>query len=214
MIFKMSTFGLKCFFNSFQRGYMSKIVIVYATDYGNTKKMAEATAAGVKSINGAQAELKEAEHVVQEDLLSCDGLILGTPVHMGSPDWRVKKFIDKICSGLWMKDLLIGKIGGVFASGGGFGSAGGGCELSLLALLNNLAELGMLIVPLPKNTPGYRAGGIQWGPYGRSAGPNMEQTGVVQEALDVAMHHGANIARIAAAVKGKELFVSHQTANK
>lgn len=31
---------------------------------------------------------------------------------------------------LWLKDALIGKIGAVFVSGGGYGSAGGGAELA------------------------------------------------------------------------------------
>lgn len=194
---------------------MTRVLIVYASDYGNTKKMAEAIAAGVKSADKGQVEIKEAESVVAEDVLQCDALIVGSPVHMGSPDWRVKKFIDKICSGLWMKDKVIGKVCGVFASGGGFGSAGGGCELTMLALLNNLAELGMIFVPLPKNTPGYRAGGIQWGPYGRSAGVNMEQTGVTEESLEAAFHHGANIARVASSIKGgQNLFAKSEPAHR
>lgn len=187
---------------------MTKILIVYATDYGNTKKMAEAVAEGAKSVSDVTADLKTAEETNKEDLTSSDGIILGSPVHMGSPDWRMKKFIDTVCSGLWMKDALIGKVGGVFASGGGFGNAGGGNELTLLALLNNLVELGLLIVPLPKNTPGYRYAGIQWGPYGRSGGVNMEQLGVAPECLEAAFHHGANVARAAAVVKGNRIFAS------
>jgi NAD(P)H dehydrogenase (quinone) len=194
---------------------MAKVLIVYATDYGNTKKMAESVASGVKSVANSQADVKEAETITADDLLNCDALILGSPVHMGSLDWRVKKFIDKVCSGLWMKDKLIGKVCGVFASGSGFGSAGGGCELTLLAMLNNCAELGMIIVPLPKNTPNYRSGGIQWGPYGRTGGLNMEQTGVSVEALEVAFHHGANIARVANTLKAEtHLFAKQETANR
>lgn len=185
---------------------MTKVLIVYATDYGNTKKMAESAAQGAKSINGTQVELKEAEQAVQGDLIAADAVIVGSPVHMGSPDWRIKKFIDTVCSKLWMQDKLVGKTAGVFASGGGLGNAGGGCELTMLALLNNFAELGMLIVPLPKNTPSYHAGGIQWGPYGRSGGLHGEPIGVSQEALEVTFHHGANIARVAACIKDVELL--------
>lgn len=185
---------------------MAKVLILYATDYGNTKKMAEAAAEGAKSVGGSDVLVKLAEEATPEDLTSSDAIIIGTPVHMGSPDWRIKKFIDTVCSKLWMKDKLIGKVCGVFASGSGFGSAGGGCELSMLALLNNFAELGMLMVPLPKNTPGYQYGGLQWGPYGRSAGPLMEQTGVAKESLEAAWHHGANIARIAKIFKGQTPF--------
>jgi NAD(P)H dehydrogenase (quinone) len=185
---------------------MVKAFITYATDYGNTKKMAEAIAAGAQSVLGTEIGIKLAEEVVAEDLLDSDAIIVGSPVHMGSPDWRVKKMIDTVCSKLWMRDKLIGKVGGVFASGGGFGNSGGGVEVTLLALLNNFAELGLIMVPLPKNTPGYRLGGLQWGPYARSAGLNMEQTGVSSESLEAAFHHGANIVRVAAIMKGKSVF--------
>lgn len=191
---------------------MTTVLIIYATDYGNTKKMAESVAAGAQSVNGTQISIKTAEEVTQEDFLSSDAIIVGSPVHMGSADWRVKKMIDTVCSGLWMKDKLIGKVGGIFVTGGGFGGSGGGCELTMLNLLTNFAELGLIIIPLPKNTPGYRAGGLQWGPYGRSAGLNMENLGVTPESLEVAFHHGANIARYAGKLKGIDLFAKNEAA--
>lgn len=110
-----------------------------------------------------------------------------------------KNSSDTVCSLLWMKDSLIGKVGAVFTSGGG-------CELPMLAMLNNFTELGMLMVPLPRNTPGYAVGGFQWGPNGRSMGENMEQTGIAEEKLETATHHGANISRVASVLKGHELF--------
>ena len=187
---------------------MTNILIVYATDWGSTKKMAEAAAAGVATVEGAQATVKTAEEAKAEDVEAADALILGSPVHMGSMDWRVKKFIDQVCSQLWMTDKIVGKVGAVFVSGGGFGNAGGGCELTMLAMMNNLAELGLLLVPLPKNTPGYPAGGLQWGPYGRSMTEDLKpiEGGVPDERIEAVQHHGANVARVAAAVKGKVLF--------
>lgn len=185
---------------------MTNVLIVYATDYGNTQKMAEAVASGAKSVPDTQVEVKSAADVTQDDLLISDAVIVGSPVHMGSPDWRVKKFIDTVCSPLWIKDSLIGKVGAVFTSGGGYGNAGGGCELTMLAMLNNFAELGMVMVPLPKNTPGYPVGGLQWGPNGRSMGESMEQTGVTEEKLEAAKHHGANVSRVASVLKGHDLF--------
>lgn len=185
---------------------MAKILIVYATDYGNTKRMSEAITKGAEAVPQTSVKNLTAETVKKEDVIECDALVLGSPVHMGSIDWRVKKFIDEICSRLWMKDLLIGKVGAVFACGGGFGSAGGGCEITLLALLNNLVELGMIIIPLPKNTPGYAKGGLQWGPYGRSMGENMEQTGVSEDRLEAAFHHGTHIAKAASALQNNQIF--------
>ena len=185
---------------------MSKVLIVYASDWGSTKKMAEAIAKGVDSVKGSQAIVKTAEEVLAEDVTAADALVVGSPVHMGSLDWRVKTFIDKVCGGLWMKDALVGKVGAVFASGGGFGNAGGGVELTMLSMLANLAELGLVIVPLPKNTAGYAKGGLQWGPYGRSMGENMEQTGLPEDRLEAAIQHGVHVARAAGALKGNAIF--------
>ncbi len=185
---------------------MAKVLIVYATSYGNTKKMAEIVALGARTVPGTEVFIKTAEDATTEDTLLADALVLGSPVHMGSPDWRIKQYIDKICSGLWMKDLMVGKVGAVFATGGGFGNSGGGCEITLLAMMNNLVELGLIIVPLPKNTEGYAQGGIQWGPYGRTMGENMEQTGITEEKMVAARHHGIHIGRAAALLKNNQIF--------
>lgn len=185
---------------------MPSVLIVYASDYGNTKAMAEAITEGVTSVAGVTATLKTADEATDHDINAHDALMLGSPVHMGSPDWRVKKFIDTHCSGVWMRDGAVGKVGAVFGTGSGFGSAGGGIELTLLAMLNNLAELGMLIVPLPKNTPGYTKGGLQWGPYGRSGDEKLDPIGLQPEQLVAARAHGANVARVTALVAGHQLF--------
>ena len=187
---------------------MTQVLIVYASDYGNTEMMAQAAADGANSVEGVNALVKKVEDVTADDMTTSDGVIIGSPVHMGSMDWRVKKFIDTVCSGLWMQDKMNGKVAGVFASGGGFGGAGGGAEIAMLALLNNIAELGMLIVPLPKNTENYKKGGLHWGPYGRSADENMEHVGVSDEVLSVSKKHGANVARTAVAIGGHAIFMS------
>ena len=185
---------------------MAKVLVIYATDHGNTKKTAEAVAEGARGVANSEVVVKDAESVTADDMTSSDAVLVGSPVHMGSMDWRVKKFIDTVCGGLWMKDAMVGKVGAVFTTGSGLGNSGGGCEVTQVSLLNNFAELGMLLVPLPKNTPGDPKGGLQWGPNARSAGENMEQTGVTDERLEAARHHGANVARAAAALKGNAIF--------
>lgn len=182
------------------------MLVIYASDYGSTEKMAKAAVAGIESVAGARAVLKKAEEVTAEDFTTSDGVLLGSPVHMGSMDWRVKKMIDTVCSGLWMQDKMNGKVAGVFASGGGFGGAGGGVELVYLSMLNNFAELGMIIVPLPKMTPDYKKGGLQWGPYGRSADENMQNEALSDEVLALTRRHATHVTRVADAMKGKEIF--------
>lgn len=186
---------------------MVNVLIIYATDYGSTQKVAEAIAAGAETVPNVKTMLLQAEDVKQEDLIDSDAVIVGTPTHMGSPDWRVKQFIDQVCGPLWMKDALVGKVGAVFATASGFGSTGGGSELAMLALLSNFAELGMVLVPLPKKTPGYAKAGLHWGPCPRTGSEALEPIGVADDKLEVARHHGANVARAAAALKGTQVFV-------
>jgi len=185
---------------------MIQVLVVYASDYGNTQKAAEEVAAGARSVQNTRVFLKRAEEVTEKDFSSSDGVVIGTPVHMGSCDWRIKKLIDTVCSELWMKGTMIGKVAGVFVTGSGFGNSGGGAELAMLSLLTNFAQLGMIIVPLPKSTPGYARGGLQWGPCARSAGENMEQNGVSTESLEAARCHGAYIARTAHVLAGGRIF--------
>lgn len=185
---------------------MAKVIIVYATDYGSTKKMAEAVAEGVSSVEGAEAILKLAEETTINDLLAANALIFGSPVHMGSMDHRMKTLIDMVCSGLWMKDAIVGKVGAVFTTGSGFGNSGAGVELTQLGLLSNFAELGLILVPLPKNTPGYPKAGLQWGPHGRSADENLKPSGLSDDQLVAARHHGANVANVALKLGGPVPF--------
>jgi NAD(P)H dehydrogenase (quinone) len=185
---------------------MVKVLVIYATDYGSTQKMAEVIAAGAESVPEVKVLILQAEDVKQEDLLASDAVIVGTPTHMGGPDWRIKQFIDQVCETLWMKDALVGKVGAVFATASGFGNTGGGSELTLLTLLSNFAELGMILVPLPKNTPGYPKAGLQWGPCARTGSELLEPIGVSDDQLEAARHHGANVARVAVALKGTQIF--------
>jgi NAD(P)H dehydrogenase (quinone) len=187
---------------------MSRVLIVYASDTGNTKKMAEAVAEGVRSVTNAEAVVKAAPDVEKKDLIAADAIMLGSPVHMGSCDWRIKQFIDLVTSPCWMKDELVGKVGAVFASGSGYGVAGGGAEMTMLSMLNDLAECGCLLVPLPKNTPGYSKGGLQWGAYAATADEQFNAQAIPDGALQAARAHGANVARVADAVYGRTLFGS------
>ncbi|MBD1878462.1 MULTISPECIES: flavodoxin domain-containing protein [unclassified Coleofasciculus] len=54
---------------------MTKVLIVYATDYGNTQKMAEAVASGVTSVPGTEVAVKFVEDVTEDDVIASDGLL-------------------------------------------------------------------------------------------------------------------------------------------
>ena len=185
---------------------MAKVLIVYASDYGSTRKMAEAVAEGAGSVEGIEAVVMTAEETTAEDMTSSDAIMFGSPAHMGSLDWRVKKLFDSVCSGLWMSNALTGKIGAVFTTGGGFGLSGGGAELTMLSMLANIAELGMIIVPLPKNTPGYAKGGLHWGAHIRTMDDSAKPLQLSEDIFDSARNHGVHVARLTSALAGTTVF--------
>jgi NAD(P)H dehydrogenase (quinone) len=185
---------------------MINVLIVYATSYGNTKRMAEAVADGARSVKDAEVSLKESHEVTKNDVRTCDALVIGSPIRHRTADARIKQFIEDVCEQLWLTDEMVGKVGGVFTVGGGYGDCGAGCELAQLGLYGALAAGGMILATLPKTTPGFQSAGMHWGPHGRSGGPGMEPIGITEDMILAGWHHGANVTRIAAELKGKDLL--------
>jgi len=74
---------------------MAKILIVYHSQTGNTKKMVDAVAQGVRGIEGADVVLKKAADATLEDLLAADGLAVGTPENFGYMSGMLKDFFDR-----------------------------------------------------------------------------------------------------------------------
>jgi multimeric flavodoxin WrbA len=73
---------------------MSKIVIVFHSGYGHTKKIAEAVAEG----SGGALLAIDAEGNLPEGgwelLAGADTIVMGSPTYMGGPSWQFKKFAD------------------------------------------------------------------------------------------------------------------------
>lgn len=73
---------------------MSKIVIVYHSGYGHTKKIAEAVAEG----SGGTLLAIDAEGNLPEggweQLSAAKAIVFGSPTYMGSVSWQFKKFAD------------------------------------------------------------------------------------------------------------------------
>ncbi|MEM5384802.1 flavodoxin family protein [Paraburkholderia phymatum] len=75
---------------------MSKIIIVYHSGYGHTKKLAEAVLAGTLD-GGADARLiavGELDDAGWAALDAADAIVFGAPTYMGGPSADFKKFAD------------------------------------------------------------------------------------------------------------------------
>ena len=130
---------------------MSKIVIVYYSGYGHTKRMAEAVAAGaggeIVAID-AEGSLTDAQWA---SLGAADAIVFGSPTYMGSVSWQFKKFADassKPWSSLAWKDKI--------AAGFTLSATMNGDKLSTLHYLFTLSQQhGMIWVGtgmMPSNT--------------------------------------------------------------
>ena len=74
---------------------MTRILIVYHSRTGNTKQMADAVFAGAKAIDGVEVILRKAVDATLDDLLTCDGLAVGTPENFGYMSGMIKDFFDR-----------------------------------------------------------------------------------------------------------------------
>lgn len=99
---------------------MAKILIVYHSQSGNTQKMADAVFKGAKSIEGVKVIFKKAADATADDLLSADGLAIGTPENFGYMSGMVKDFFDRTYYGAHEK--VFRKPFVVFVSAGNDGS--------------------------------------------------------------------------------------------
>jgi len=117
---------------------MAKILIIYYSSSGNTKRMAHLIEAGVKE-EGVNVEVKDVEKAKIDDLLEADGIIIGSPTYYGTMAAPVKEFLDKSVA---IHGKLDGKVGAAFSSSA---NIGGGNETTITDILNALLIHGMVI---------------------------------------------------------------------
>ncbi len=121
---------------------MGRVLILYYSKDGNTRKMAEYVAEGAAEITGIDVVLKSISEATREDVYWCDGIALGSPTHLGTVAADMKKFWEDLLPD-WQK--IDGKIGCAFSSEGGWG---GGAELTCQTLLTIMMNFGFLVFGL------------------------------------------------------------------
>ncbi len=197
-----------------------KVLVVYYSMYGHIEKMAQAIAAGVSEVEGAEAVLRRVPETLSTEILGkmgaleaqknmasvpvatvdelaeADAIIFGTPTRFGNMCGQMRQFLDAT-GALWGKGALIGKVGSVFTSSA---TQHGGQESTILSFHTTLLHHGMVIVGLPYSFAGQMGVAEVTGcsPYGAStiAGGQGERLPSENE-LAGARFQGAHVARIA-----------------
>lgn len=162
---------------------MTEILVLYYSQGGAVRDMAQNIARGVESVSGTKARIRTvpkvsanceatesevpstgAPYVELQDLEECAGIALGSPTRFGNMAAPMKYFLDSTSS-LWLKGALIGKPASVFTSSG---SMHGGNETTLLTMMLPLMHHGMLLVGLPYSEPALGNTNTGGTPYGAS----------------------------------------------
>ena len=149
-----------------------KILVGYYSRTGNTKKMAQAIAKGVKK-EGLKVDLKTLKDIKPADLVDYQAIIFGSPTYYGQMAAEMKKLIDETVR---YHGRLAGKIGGAFTSCGAIGCGG---ETTVLSILKAFLIHGMTILG--------EAGLYHYGPVSIQT-PN-------QQVVNSCIRYGQKIAR-------------------
>ena len=192
---------------------MTEILILYYSQGGAVREMAQLMARGVESVAGAKARIRTvpkvsanceatepeipasgAPYATLQDLEECAGLALGSPTRFGNMAAPVKYFLDGT-AGLWLKGALIGKPAALFTSSG---SMHGGNEMTLLTMMIPLMHHGMLMVGLPYSEPPLATTTSGGTPYGAShIGGAMDDRPISEDEKKLCMALGKRLAETA-----------------
>lgn len=191
---------------------MSEILVLYYSQGGAVRDMAQLIARGVESVKGVKARIRTvpkvsanceatepeipangAPYAELSDLQECIGVALGSPTRFGNMAAPMKYFLDGT-AGLWLKGALIGKPAAVFTS---TGSMHGGQETTLLTMMLPLMHHGMVMVGLPYSEPelsGTSSGGT---PYGAShVGGAADDRPITEDERKLCIALGKRLAQI------------------
>lgn len=190
-----------------------EILVLYYSQYGATKQLAQLIARGVESVSGVTARIRSvpkvstvceqtaasipengSAYVTKEDLAECIGIALGSPVRFGNMSASMKYFWDST-STEWLGGTLIGKPACVFTSSS---SLHGGQESCLLSMMLPLLHHGMCIIGLPYSNSELITTTTGGTPYGVShvAGANSDRE-ISKEEKSLALAQGKYLAEVA-----------------
>ena len=192
---------------------MSEILVLYYSQGGAVREMAQLIARGVESVKGAKARIRtvpkvstnceatEPEiptkgdpYVELSDLEECTGLALGSPTRFGNMAAPMKYFLDGTV-GEWLKGALIGKPACVFTS---TGSMHGGNETTLITMMLPLMHHGMIMVGLPYSEPSLSTTQSGGTPYGAShIGGAMDDKPITEDEKKLCIALGKRLAETA-----------------
>lgn len=91
---------------------MPRVLVIYDSWTGHTKKAAELIAEGAGKVAGVEVEVKRVNDVSADDIKPVDMVAIGCPTHVLTASWKMKRFLGR----REISDSLRGKRGAAFTS--------------------------------------------------------------------------------------------------
>src|SRR5664280_824339 len=188
--------------------------------YGHIYRMSEAVVEGAREVEGAEVSLYQVAELVPEEALEkigakaarsafghvpiatpgqlaeADAILFGTPTRFGNMCAQMRNLLDQTGQ-LWLKGLLIGKVGSVFTS---TATQHGGQETTITSFHSTLLHHGMIVVGVPYSCREIMnmseiTGGSPYGASTLAGGDGSRQPS--ENEIKIARFQGAHVARIA-----------------
>jgi NAD(P)H dehydrogenase (quinone) len=125
------------------------VLVVYYSKSKNTKKLACEIAKGVEDVDGVSCHLRSVSEVTENDFVSADGIIAGSPVYFGSMAAELKEMLDRF---VVVRKKMQDTIGAAFTTSA---DQSGGKETTLISIIEALLIYGMIIVGDPLDAGGH-----------------------------------------------------------
>jgi NAD(P)H dehydrogenase (quinone) len=122
---------------------------MYYSRSGNTRKLAEEIAKGVRQVEGVACLVKAVSEVTKDDFVKSDGIIAGSPVYFGTMAYPMKEVLDKFVG---IRGEMEDKVGAAFATSA---DPSGGKETTIFSIFQAMLIYGMIIVGDPLNATGH-----------------------------------------------------------
>jgi len=126
-----------------------QVLVLYYSKGGNTRKLAEQIAEGVRSVSGVEALLRSTQEVTNEDFVNSAGIIAGSPVYFGAMAWDLKRVFDEF---VVVRKKIENKVGAAFATSA---DPSGGKETTMISIFQCLLIYGMIVVGDPMDATGH-----------------------------------------------------------
>ena len=126
-----------------------KVLVLYYSKGGNTRKLAESITEGAGSVDGVEAVLRHTREVTKDDFVAAGGLVVGSPVYFGTMAAQLKRVLDEFVG---VRKKMENKVGAVFTTAG---DASGGKETTMMSIIQALLIYGMIIVGDPLSATGH-----------------------------------------------------------